>query len=105
MFESNIKNDRTNEDLLTQVILDLGLTLNLKIETRNIKNNKVYFVDNNSLIACFDENINIDIVDEICKCNPRGVVFKESAFKYDNDKINLQERFKKISPDIDIYIL
>lgn len=105
VFESNIKEDRTSEDLLTQVILDLGLTLDLKITEKNVLNNKVYFVDENSLIACFDDKIDINIVDEICKHKPLKVVFKDSSFKYDNDKINLQERFKKLSPDTEINIL
>lgn len=105
MFESNIKEDRTSEDILTQVILDFGIPLDLKIEEKDILNNKVYFVDENSLIACFDNEINIDIVDEICKYRPVRVVFKDSSFKYDNDKINLQERFKKLFPSIEIYIL
>ena len=105
MFESNIKEDRTSEDLLTQVILDLGLTLDLKIEEKYILNNKVYFVDENSLIACFDDNIDINIVNEIYKYKPLKVVFKDSSFEYDNDKINLQEKFKKLSPDTEINIL
>ena len=105
MFESNIKEDRTAEDLLTQVILDLGLTLDLKTEEKNILNNKVYFVDENSLIACFDNEIDINVVDEICKYNPLRVVFKDESFKFDNDKINLQERFKKLSPNTEISIL
>ena len=102
---SNIKEDRTSEDLLTQVILDLGLTLDLKIEEQNILNNKVYFVENNSLIACFDDNVNIDIIDEICKYNPLKVVFKDISFKSDKDKINLEERIKKLSPETEISIL
>ena len=97
-FESNIKEDRTTDDLLTQVILDLGLSLDLKIEENMIGKNKVYYVAGNSLVACFDDKIDIDIVDEICKCEPYKVVFKDSAFKTDNDKINLEERFKKILP-------
>lgn len=105
MFESNIKGDRTAEDLLTQVILDLGLTLDLKIEEKIILNNKVYFVDQNSLVACFDDKIDINIVDEICRYKPLKVVFKDTSFKYDNDKINLQERFKKLSQDTEINIL
>ena len=105
MFESNIKEDRSSEDLLTQIILDLGLTLDLKIEEKNILNNKVYFVDENSLIACFDDEININVVDEICRCNPLRVVFKDESFKFDNDKINLQERFNKLSPNTEISIL
>ena len=97
-FESNIKEERTTDDLLTQVILDLGLTLDLNIEEKMIGKNKVYYVAGNSLVACFDDKIDIDIVDEICKCEPYKVVFKDSAFKTDNDKINLEERFKKLLP-------
>ena len=97
-FESNIKEDRTTDDLLTQVILDLGLSLDLKIEEKMIGKNKVYYVAGNSLVACFDDSIDIDIVDKICECEPYKVVFKDSAFKTDNDKINLEERFKKLLP-------
>ena len=105
LFETNIKEDRTSEDLLTQVILDLGLTLDLKIDEKNILDNKVYFVDENSLVACFDNDINIDIIDEICKYKPLKVVFKDSSFKNDNNKINLEERIKKQSPDTELNIL
>ena len=105
LFETNIKEDRTADDLLTQIILDLGLTLDMNIEEKNILNNKVYYVEDNCLVACLDNNINIEILDEMCKCNPLRIVFKESAFKYDNDKINLQERIRKISPDTDVSIL
>ena len=97
-FESNIKEERTTDDLLTQVILDLGLSLDLSIEEKMIGKNKVYYVAGNSLVACFDDKIDIDIVDKICKCEPYKVVFKDSAFKTDNDKINLEERFKKLLP-------
>ena len=105
LFESNIKEDRNSQDLLTQVILNLGLTLDLKIVEKNILNNKIYLVDDNSLIACFDNEIDINVVDEICKYNPLKVVFKDESFKFDNDKINLQERFKKLSPNTEICIL
>lgn len=104
-YVSNIKEDRNAEDLLTQVILDLGLTLDLKIDEKNILNNKVYFVDENSLIACFDNEIDINIVDEICKYNPLKVVFKDESFKTDNDKINLQERFKKLLPNTEVNVI
>ena len=104
-YVSNIKEDRTSEDLLIQVIIDLGLTLDLKVEEKNILNNKIYFVDENALIACFDNEININVVNEICKYNPLKVVFKDESFKMDNDKINLQERFKKMSPNTEVSIL
>ena len=104
-LESNIKEDRTPEDLLTQVILDLGLTLDLKIEEKEILNNKVYFVAQNNLVACFDNKINIDIIDEICKTQPLKVVFRESSFKNDSEKINTYERIKKLSPETEINVL
>ena len=102
---NNIKEDRMSEDLLIQVILDLGLTLDLKIEEKKIINNNVYYVADNTLVACFDDNVSIDIVDEICKCKPLKVVFKDVSFKTDKDKINLEERIKKFSPDTEINIL
>ena len=105
LFESNTKDDRTSEDLLTQVILDLGLTLDLKIEEKKILNNNVYFVEENSLVACFDNEININIIDEICKCEPLKIVFKESSFKTDSDKINTFERIKKLSNETEISII
>lgn len=105
MFESNIKEDRTSEDLLTQVILDLGLTLDLSIEERNILNNKVYFVAGNSLVACFDNQINIDILNQICEVKPLKVVFRESSFRNDSDKINAYERIKKLSPETEISVI
>ena len=105
LFETNIKDDRTPEDLLTQVILDLGLTLDLKIEEKNIFGNKVYFVDSNSLVACFDDDLNINIIDEICKYKPLKVVFKDNSFENDNDKINVEEKIKKLSPETELNIL
>ena len=77
----------------------------MKIEEKKILNNNVYYVDNNSLVACFDDSIDLKIVDEICKSKPLKVVFKESSFRYDNDKINLKERSKKLSPETEISIL
>ena len=104
-YLSNIKEERTPEDILTQVMLDLGLTLDLNIEERKILSNKVFYVENNSLIACFDDQVDINIIDEICKCNPMKVVFKDISFKTDKDKINLEERIKKLSPETEISIL
>ena len=104
-YLSNVKEDRTPEDLLTQVMLDLGLTLDLKIEEKSILSNKVFYVEDNSLVACFDDQVDINIIDEICKCNPMKVVFKDISFKTDKDKINLEERIKKLSPETEINIL
>ena len=105
MLESNIKEGRTAEDLITQVILDLALPLDMKIEKKKILENNVYFVENNSLVACFDNNININILDEICKITPVGIVFKEESFNSDKDKINAYERVKKLSPTTKVSVI
>ena len=104
-YMTNVKEDRTAEDLLTQVILDLGLTLDLPIEEKQLGNNKVYYVADNALVACFDDVIDINIIDTICESQPLKVVFKDSSFRTDKDKINLEERVKKISPETKISIL
>jgi adenine-specific DNA-methyltransferase len=102
---SNIKEDRTAEDLLTQVMLELGLTLDLPIEKMSILGNTVYVVQTNALIACFNDNINFSIVDEIADLKPLQVVFKDASFKDDKDRINVEERFKRLSSDTKVTVI
>jgi adenine-specific DNA-methyltransferase len=103
--ESNIKEDRTPDDLLTQVILDLGLELNLPIEKKEILGNAVFIVQKNALVVCFDDNINFKIVDEIAELKPFKVVFKDASFEDDKDRINVEERFKRLSPETVITVI
>lgn len=102
---SNVKEDRNPEDLLTQVILDWGMELNLPIEVKTIGKNRVYFVYNNSLVACFDDVLDFSIIDEIAKVKPLKVVFKDGSFEEDKDRINLENRFKRLSPETAIRVL
>lgn len=104
-FETNIKEDRTPEDILTQVILDLGLELSLKIVKKEILGNSVFIVQENSLVACFDDDIDFKIIDEIAELKPLKVVFKDSSFKDDKDRINVEERFKRLSPETIITVI
>ena len=97
LFEDNIKEDRTPDDLITQVLLNLGLKLDLPIEEKNICGNKVFDVDDGELLACFDNDVSIDIIEEIAKINPRQVVFRDSSFATDQDKVNFEERLKRLS--------
>ncbi|MDD5610584.1 MAG: site-specific DNA-methyltransferase [Candidatus Omnitrophica bacterium] len=103
--ESNIKKDRTPEDLLTQVILDLGLELSLPIETKKIGKNTVFIVQTNALVACFDNDIDFKIVDTIAGLKPFKVVFKDASFKDDKDRINVEERFKRLSPETKVTVI
>ena len=105
ILESNIKEDRTPEDILTQVILDLGLELSLPIEKKTILDNTVFIVQQNALVACFDDDINFKIVDEIAELKPFKVVFKDASFKDDKDRINIEERFKRLSPETVVTVL
>lgn len=104
-LESNIKEDRTPEDLLTQVILDLGLELTLPIETKKILSNTVFIVQTNALVACFDKDIDFKIVDTISDLKPLKVVFKDASFKDDKDRINVEERFKRLSPETKVTVI
>jgi adenine-specific DNA-methyltransferase len=101
----NIKDDRSSEDLLSQVILSLGLELSLPIEKKDILGHEVFFVQQNSLIACFDENIDPKLVDEIAKSEPLKTVFRDSGFKDDKDRINIENRFKRLSPETEISVI
>ncbi|MBD3250324.1 MAG: site-specific DNA-methyltransferase [Candidatus Pacebacteria bacterium] len=102
---SNIKDGRTAEDLLAQVMLDLGLTLDLPIAEREIKGNQVFVVQENALVACLDDEIDFAIVDEIAKLKPLKVVFKDASFKDDKDRINVETRFKRLSPETQVSVL
>lgn len=104
-IQSNIKEDRTPEDLLTQVILDLGLELSLPIETKEIGKNTVFIVQTNALVACFDNDIDFKIVDTVAGLKPFKVVFKDASFKDDKDRINVEERFKRLSPETKVTVI
>ncbi len=104
-LESNIKEDRTPEDLLTQMILDLGLELSLPVETKKILKNTVFIVQTNALVACFDSDIDFKIVDSIAALKPFKVVFKDDSFKDDKDRINVEERFKRLSPETRVTVI
>ncbi|NLU10738.1 MAG: site-specific DNA-methyltransferase [Tepidanaerobacter acetatoxydans] len=104
-LESNIKEDRTGLDLLTQVMLEAGLELSLPIETKKIYGKEVHFVAGDSLVACFDEDVDEKLVKEIAKTKPLKVVFRDNSFKSCPDRINLEEIFKAVSPGTEIKVL
>jgi adenine-specific DNA-methyltransferase len=95
-FVDNIKADRTAEDLLFQVMLDLGISLSSKIEKSEIGDRIVYFVDNNKLLACFD-HVTDEIVTEIAKNKPYYAVFRDSSFYNDATLVNFEQIFKTYS--------
>lgn len=98
-LESNIKEDRTPLDLLFQVMLELGKPLSAKIEENEIANKKVFIVDDNDLIACFDENITEAVVKAIAQKKPLYAVFRDNSFTSDTVAANFEQIFATYSPN------
>ena len=98
-LEDNIKEDRTPEDLLFQVMLDLGILLSSKIEETTISGKKVFKVDGNYLIACFDKNVTEDVITEIAKQKPYYFVMRDSSMANDSVATNFDQIFATYSPD------
>ena len=101
----NVKADRTSDDLLAQVMLDWGLPLSLRIETKEILGKQVFMVAENSLFACFDEGIDEDFAKELASEVPLRVVFKDSAFKDDTAKTNVKQLLKQLSPNTEMKVI
>lgn len=96
---NNVKEDRTSEDLLFQVMLDLGIPLSSKIELTEIAGKKVYNVEDNYLLACFDPDITEDVVTIIAKKKPYYAVLKDSSMANDSVATNFEQIFVTYSPD------
>jgi len=101
----NIKEDRTGEDLLIQVMLELGLDLSLPMETRRVDGKTVHVVGGNALAACFDEDVTESVVRRMAGMRPRRAVFRDGGFEDDAARVNVEELFKMISPGTDIRVL
>ena len=102
-LEDNIKEDRTPEDLLFQVMLDLGILLSSKIQVRSEKvgmRNYSYFdVEDGYLIACFDKNIDEEVITAIAKQKPYYFVMRDSSMATDSVATNFEQIFAAYSPD------
>ncbi len=95
----NIKADRTPLDLLFQVMLDLGKPLSAKIEEKDIAGKHVYIVNDNDLIACFDESVTEEIVKAIAQLKPLYAVFRDSSLANDSTAANFDQIFATYSPN------
>lgn len=98
-LEDNIKEDRTPEDLLFQVMLDLGVLLSCKIEETTIAGKKVFNVEDNYLIACFDSNVTEETIKAIAKQKPYYFVMRDSSMANDSVATNFDQIFATYSPD------
>ncbi len=101
----NVKEGRTPEDLLFQVLLDWGVDLSLPIEEEEIEGRGVFFVDKNALAACFDKGISEDMVKKLAERKPMRAVFRDAGFSNDAVKINVEQIFTLISPDTEVKVI
>ena len=105
LFNENVKADRSNEDLLFQVMLDLGIELSAKIETKQIAGKQVHIVDEGYLVACFDRDVNESTIIEIAKQQPVYFVMRDASAANDNVIDNFEQIFKHYSPDTSCRII
>jgi adenine-specific DNA-methyltransferase len=105
MFADNVKPDRTADDLLTQIMLDWGLLLNLKIENIQITGKQVYKVNGDSLYACFDKGLDESFAKEIAKGKPLRIVFRDNSFKDNSAKTNVKQLLKQLSPETEMKVI
>lgn len=102
---SNIKEDRTPLDLLFQVMLELGIELSAKIEEKEITGKHCFIVNENDIVACFDDGITDDVIKDLAYIKPVYAVFKDSSFISDPANINCEQIFKTISPSTNIKVI
>ena len=95
----NVKPDRTGEDLLFQVMLELGATLDSKIETTMVAGKTIYNVAEGYLVACFDPNVTDEVVKAIAQMQPAYAVLRDTSLKDDSTATNFEQIFKTYSPD------
>ena len=99
LFANNIKEDRTDEDLLFQSMIDLGISLSVKMEKKQIAGKAVWSVENNYLLACFDEDVNESTITEIAKQKPYYFIMRDSSLANDNVADNFEQIFNHYSKD------
>lgn len=99
LFEDNIKSDRTEEDLLFQTMIELGIELSVKIEKRSIAGKTVWSVSDGYLMACFDEEVNETTITEIARQHPYYFVMRDSSLANDQVADNFEQIFNHYSKD------
>ena len=102
---SNIKEDRTDLDLLYACLLDWGVEIHLPHTSTDLDGCTVHNVDNGALMACFSPNVPRSVVEYMAKQQPLRAVFRDSAFASDDAKINVTEIFKNLSPDTKVKVI
>ena len=98
-FVDNLKGDRTPEDLLFQVLPKFRIPYSARIERRDVEGKTVFDVNGGQLMACFDADVTVDVIERIAKARPLYAVFRDASMASDATEANLEELFKTYSPD------
>ena len=96
LFLNNIKIDRTDLDLLFGCMLDWGVQLSLPMTTEEVDGKKIYTINEGDLVACFADKVTDNVVRAMAEKQPLRVIFRDSCFERDSDKINIYETFKQL---------
>ena len=92
----SVKEGRTELDLLFGCMVDWGVELSNPLRTEEIAGKQLHIVNEGALVACFHKDINLEVIQHIAKMNPQRVIFRESCFEKDADKLNIYEQFKQL---------
>lgn len=100
-LQENIKSDRNAEDLLYACLIKFALEFNIPYEIKDVDGFKIYVVNENELVACFDKNITMEVVNAMADLKPLRAVFRDNSFATSADRINAEQIFKYKSPETD----
>ena len=92
----SVKEGRTELDLLFGCMVDWGVELSKPLRTEEIAGKQLHIVNEGTLVACFNKDINLEVIQHIAQMNPQRVIFRESCFEKDADKLNIYEQFKQL---------
>lgn len=101
-LSDSVKRGRTTEDLLFQVLLDWGLDLSMPIVKDTIDGSEVFFVEDDVLAACFDDEVSLGVVREMAKHQPLRAVFRDDCFADDAARVNAEQIFRELSPATEV---
>lgn len=105
LLTESVKADRTGEDVLFEVLIDWGLDLSSPLTVDQVHGHEVFSVEGDALVACFDDDIDDELVRAVASRSPLRAVFRDSGFETDAARINAEQAFKQISPDTDLKVL
>ena len=105
VLADSLKPDRSSLDLLFQILVDWGLPLSLPFEVENIGEGVILDVDKGGLIACFERNLNAEMLRSIAQRRPVRAVFRDASFETDAERINAEQIFRELSPDTQLKVI